>query len=536
MMRALKGIVSFALLISTAWGQTPKLPSFDIADVHASAPATNPDTFVSGGLLSNGRYDLRRATMLDLIGIAWSFDSRKILGGPGWLGFDRFDISAKAEPSTSPETVNRMLQSLITDRFQLALHRDNRPLPAFALNRGDGQPKLKPARGAESPGCQAQSQSGTSSYSVFSCRDITMKAFAEALRRIAGDYLSEPVVDSTGLEGSWDFDISWNPRSRTLQAGANRTTIFEAIEKQLGLKLELRQVPAPVLVVDHVNQTPSANPPGVAQILPPRSMEFEVAAIKSSPPDARFGFRRYPGGRLEMHAFPMRMLIATAWDVDWDHMDERIAGEPKWVDSKRFDIVANTAAASVPQGMGFIDEDFQLMLRSLLIDRFQIAMHFEDRPVSTYTLTSGKPKLAKADPSNRTNCREAGVVAHDPRDVNPRLSRLIQCQNITMAQFARQLRSMDRVESAFNDVVDETGLAGSYDFTISFTPRFLLQSGREGNAVQQSTSSMPSALDPNGTVSFFDALRQQLGLKLEMRKLPMPVLVIDHIEEKPAAN
>ena len=123
----------------------------------------------------------------------------------------------------------------------------------------------------------------------------------------------------------------------------------------------------------------------VAKILPPRSLEFEVATIKASPADERFGFRRYPGGRIEFHAFPMQMLIATAWDVDWDHMDERIAGAPKWVESRRFDVVAKASAA--PDGpQGFIDEDFQLMLRALLTERFGIATHVEDRPVTTYTL------------------------------------------------------------------------------------------------------------------------------------------------------
>jgi uncharacterized protein (TIGR03435 family) len=233
----------------------------------------------------------------------------------------------------------------------------------------------------------------------------------------------------------------------------------------------------------------------------------------------------------------MKMLISTAWDVDWDHMDERIAGAPKWVDSKRFDIVAKASGASDgPQGTGFIDEDFQLMLRALLTDRFGISTHLEDRPVPTYTLTAVRPKLRTADPSNRSNCREARVVAQDPRESNPRLSRLIQCQNVTMEQFAQELQSLDRVEAAFNKVVDETDLKGSFDFTLSFTPRSQLRSSGGDETTQQTTDGVPGASDPNGAISFIDAIRQQLGLKLEMRKRPMPVLVIDHIEEKPADN
>jgi uncharacterized protein (TIGR03435 family) len=73
-----------------------------------------------------------------------------------------------------------------------------------------------------------------------------------------------------------------------------------------------------------------------------------------------------------------------------------------------------------------------MMLRSLLIDRFRMKTHYEDRPVKAYALSADKPKLAKADPGNRTTCRTAGVVPNDPRDRNPMLTRLISCQNITM--------------------------------------------------------------------------------------------------------
>ncbi|MGD1069960.1 MAG: TIGR03435 family protein [Bryobacteraceae bacterium] len=537
-MRAFTGIILFNILRVAALGQPTGIPAFDIASIKASAPATNPDTFASGGLLLSGRYDLRRATMLDLIRIAWGVDSERIVGGPNWLGFDRFDVSAKAPPSTPSATVSLMLRSLLEDRFQLVLHKDSRPLPAFVLTMAKGKPSLKEASGSAASGCQSQPQSGTAAYLEFSCRDITMGAFAGALRRMAGDYLPEPVVDSTGLEGSWDFNIRWNPRSRIVRAGTGRITIFDAIDNQLGLKLKLQYVSAPVIVLDHVNQEPTANPAGVTKILPPRSLEFEVATIGLSPPDERFGFRRYPGGRIELHAFPMKMLIGTAWDVDWDHMDERIAGAPKWADSRRFSIVAKASATpDGPQGTGFIDEDFQLMLRALLIERFKVATHLEDRPVPTYTLTAVRPKLRVADSSRRSNCREARVVAHDPRDVNPRLSRLIECRNITMAQFAQQLQTLDRVEAAFNKVVDETGLNGSWDFTLSFTPRSQLRDGAGAEAGQPAAADgSPGASDPNGAIPFMDAIRQQLGLKLGRRMRPMPVLVIDHIEETPADN
>jgi uncharacterized protein (TIGR03435 family) len=442
-MRTLTALRFAVVLSGAAFGQaTGTAPAFDIADVHASASAANPFSLVSGGFLRGGRYDLRKATMLDLIRIAYGVDADKVVGGPSWLELDRFDISAKAPPTTPPETVNLMLQSLLADRFKLVLHKDTRPLPVFALTMGKGKPKLKEADGSGEGGCRSQPQSG---YAMVACRNMTMETFAQSLRGIASDYLRNPVVDSTGLKASWDFDLKWNPRSRIPQPGAERITIFDAIDKQLGLALEPQEIPTPVLVVDRVNEKPAANPAGVAQALPPRALEFEVAEIKLSPPEEQELYELYPSGRLEMRAFPMKDLISQAWDIDWIHIDERLAGAPKWIESKRFDIFAKTsAAADGPRGTGFMDDDLRLMSRALLIDRFKMSTHYEDRPVPAYVLTAVSPKLRKADASNRANCKEAGVVAHDPRDANPRRSRLIQCQNISVAQFAQLLRAWTR--------------------------------------------------------------------------------------------
>ncbi len=74
------------------------------------------------------------------------------------------------------------------------------------------------------------------------------------------------------------------------------------------------------------------------------------------------------------------------------------------------------------------------MLQSLLADRYKLKTHYENRPVPAYTLLAVKPKLTKADPANRTGCKEAPVVAKDPRDTNPGVSRLVTCQNTSMAQ------------------------------------------------------------------------------------------------------
>ncbi len=529
-MKALSAVCLFVTLSLTILGQAPK---FEISDVHRSGEALNPYTYLSGGVLRGTRYDVRKATMLDLIRVAYGVQPEAIFGGPQWLEFDLFDIAAKAPVGSSPETVRLMLQSLLAERFKLAVHKDTRPMPAFALGAGKDKPKLREASGAGDAGCVYQAQPAGSLSRVYSCHKMTMKAFAEQLHGIAGDYLIEPVVDSTGIEGAWDFDLRWNQRSQVMQGGAARTTIFDAVEKQLGLSLTLKTAPAPVLVIDRVNEKPTDNLPQVARMLPPRELAFEVASLKTSPPDEKgCCFQVTPGGGLESRAMPMRILLAAAWDVDWDHSDEKIAGQPKWVDSARFDIdakAASTTNAPPLMGSGYIDDDVRLMLRALLMERFRMKVHYEDRLTKAYSLVSVKPRMKKADPANRGSCKEARTMPNDPRDVNPILARLLTCQNATMAQFAAQLQGLSSDDFAY-PVEDATGIDGAWDFTLSFTPSWML-----GNQAPQGGVSA-EAPAPNGGISLAEAISKQLGLKLEMRKRMLPVLVIDHIEEKPSEN
>jgi uncharacterized protein (TIGR03435 family) len=514
-------------------------PVFEAADIHPSAPAMNPYTFISGGVLRGARYDLRKATMLDLIRIAYKVEPELVLGGPNWLEFDRFDIAAKAPTSSSPETIRLMLQSLLADRFKLVLHKDTRPMPAYALTLGPGKSKLKGAAGDGNPECQYQPQPAGSAFgTVYACRNMTMAAFAERLHGIAGDYLIDPVVDSTGLEGAWDFDLKWNYRSQVVQAGAERTTIFGAVEKQLGLSLTLQKTPMPVLVIDRVNEKPTENAPEIAQKLPPRELEFEVADLKPSKPgEPGGGMRVTPGGGLEARAMDMRVLLAAAWDIDWDHL-ERFAGVPKWVESAKFDIHAKafTNTNGPPfMGSGYIDDDVRLMLRALLIDRFKMKVHYEERLVDAYVLAAPKSgikmvKMKKADPANRAGCRDARTMANDPRDINPRLSILIACRNTTMAQLAAQLQPLAPDYFAY-PVEDATGLAGGWDFSLSFSPAWMI-----GAAGPEPAGPASGASEPNGALSLADAIGRQLGLKLEMRRQMRPVVVIDHMDEKPAEN
>src|SRR5580700_8510362 len=121
MRRAMRGIGLISLVSGTAWGQgTATAPAaFDIADVHVSPKTLNPR--MSGGALRGTRFEMKQATMVDLVRTAYGLDADKVLGGPSWVELDRFDVLAKAPANTPPETAKLMLQTLLADRFKLVV-------------------------------------------------------------------------------------------------------------------------------------------------------------------------------------------------------------------------------------------------------------------------------------------------------------------------------------------------------------------------------------------------------------------------------
>jgi uncharacterized protein (TIGR03435 family) len=123
-MRPFACISLVGLWSSLAFGQAAgTAPAFDLANVHVSPKTTNPN--MSGGVVRAGRYELRKASMVDLIRSAYSVEPEKVLGGPSWLETDRFDVIAKVPPSTSLEAAKLMLQTLLADRFKLVVHTDS---------------------------------------------------------------------------------------------------------------------------------------------------------------------------------------------------------------------------------------------------------------------------------------------------------------------------------------------------------------------------------------------------------------------------
>jgi uncharacterized protein (TIGR03435 family) len=478
-----------------------------------------------------GHYELRNATLTDLIRTAWSVGAENIVGGPAWMEVSRFDITVAASQQSQKST----LRELLKERFALVVRNGSRDLPAWAIAAGR-KPQLEKAEGTETSGCTLERAVPYSRSAPvrFVCGNITMGAFATALAKVreaSGYIFNYPVLDRTGIEGAWNFTLKWSPRNIYFRTAAGRETISlpDAFESQLGLKLSMVKAPTPVLVVEHavaprVKDSPASAP------------QFEVASVKPTDPKTQgadcSSVRVEPGGRVRID-MTLKGLIAESFG---DISPDRIAGGAKLTNPTCWQIVAkapveNGGAAgwNGPVWNGLDIDSMRKMLGALLAERFKLMTHTEDRPVEGYAITSGGAKLRKADPVNRPGCSEGpGVDAKDPRILNPVASRLITCRNMTLAQFAAEL---NKEVFRSRPLGDRSGIQGRYDFTINFSPTSVF-----GNVAfpDANANELPSI--PDGAISILEALKGQLGLKLEAAKVTAPVLVVDSVEEAPTEN
>src|SRR5579872_3569302 len=286
-----------ALLPAAAFSQTETAPKFEISEIQTSPKTAQP--FARGPFYSNPRYEIRFATMLDLVSMAYALDPEKVYGGPSWLEMDRFDVFAKTAGASNGEQRRLMLRALLADRFGLKIHNDTKPMAAFALTAGK-HTQLKESDGTGEPGCNFKLDNAPPPSSgppagpiqlpviVYTCRNTSMAAFAGGMLAMAGAgqyFNNRPVADQTGLKGNWDFILKFTPKIPAgIQTTGENIPLFDAVEKQLGLKLEAANVPLPVVVVDSVSRKPTPNAPEADQAFPPPPAEFDVAEIKPSAP------------------------------------------------------------------------------------------------------------------------------------------------------------------------------------------------------------------------------------------------------------
>jgi len=194
--------------------------------------------------------------------------------GPDWLQNERFDFSAKIPAGVSREEFQKMLQNLLGERFKLAVHREARPMQIYELTVARNGPKFKqgtPKEPSQETGARGQIQRDPDGFPILTngmsmaiipgharmqSQNQTITWFVQML----STQLQMPVTDATGLTGSYDFMLSWSWDEDTpgAQVAAN-ADLVSAVESQLGLKLEQKKGQWEVLVVDHIEKTPTEN-------------------------------------------------------------------------------------------------------------------------------------------------------------------------------------------------------------------------------------------------------------------------------------
>jgi uncharacterized protein (TIGR03435 family) len=272
----------------TVGAQAPSgatIPTFEVASVK---PNKSGDGRMMLGIQPGGRFTATNVPLRTLIRNAYQLQDFQIVGGPGWIASDRFDILAKAEgnlppapPGGPPGPLQLMLRALLAERFSLVVHEDTRELPTYALvlaradgklgpqlrgsdidcaqmagARGRGGPPVAAPQPGERPPCGIRIGPGQ-----MSAGGLPLSQFATAL----SPFVQRVIVDRTGLAGNFDVDLRWTPDQMPQGApppGApplppinpNGPSIFTAVQEQLGLKLESERSPVSVLVIDKVEQ------------------------------------------------------------------------------------------------------------------------------------------------------------------------------------------------------------------------------------------------------------------------------------------
>jgi uncharacterized protein (TIGR03435 family) len=299
----MKFLISCAVLLSCclALGQQAAGPlAFEVASIKPAAqPVANRGgrAFVRVGMSTDGgmlRYT--NVGLKDVIRAAYKVKEFQI-EGPDWLGNARFDITAKFPEGATEKQVPEMLQALLAERFKLALHRESKESPIYALVVGKGGPKLKAAEVpvGDTPALDKSPRTGAQDVAVarpggnvpvgmmrmmmdpsgmhFQASSVTLAGLAEAISR----FTERPVMDMTEIKGQYDFELVFAPETmrgvRVMggppPAGGDRgagdnapaepaESIFDAVQRY-GLKLEPRKAPIEVLVIDHIEKTPTEN-------------------------------------------------------------------------------------------------------------------------------------------------------------------------------------------------------------------------------------------------------------------------------------
>jgi len=279
------GLATGLVLLVSAYGlfgQTQQHPAFQVASIKPYVQKGEPFNR-SLRPMPGGRLTVHNAPVVMLVQNAYRLQAYQIVGGPDWINSDGYDIEAKPDHEVGTAEVWQMLQTLLADRFKLAVHRETRELPVWALEPAKGGSRL-PA--PKDPNCSQDSESSRPASNLGPCgrimismnpgdlrmlgRSVKMPVFIEMLATALG----RPVLDKTDFKGAADIDVNFTPDELTIglpggggphDPGGTRQVIdpgkpniAAALEEQLGLKLEKTKGPVEVIVIDHVER-PTAN-------------------------------------------------------------------------------------------------------------------------------------------------------------------------------------------------------------------------------------------------------------------------------------
>jgi uncharacterized protein (TIGR03435 family) len=232
-------IIATLLLVSSA-GFAQPAPSFDVATIK---PGTGDGSF-SQDTSPDGRFSARNLTVWNLIRFGYNLTDLQIIGGPGWIKTQGFDIQAQPATPVAKEETFKMVQSLLKDRFRLQAHKENRETPAFSLTVASSGPKLPPANGEGARTMQMGSLNTSSMTLASLCQILEFE-------------LGRPVVDRTGLQGAFAIQLQW-ASDKARVPDSTLPALTTAVQEQLGLKLDSVRNPVEVLVIDNIQQ-PSEN-------------------------------------------------------------------------------------------------------------------------------------------------------------------------------------------------------------------------------------------------------------------------------------
>jgi uncharacterized protein (TIGR03435 family) len=283
-------LVLGAALASVTLAAQSAAPAFEVASIKRNKSG---DGFMGMGMQPGGRLTMTNMPVRQLIVRAYGVQPYQVLGGPSWITSDRFDITAKAPGDASPQEMNAMLETLLADRFKLKVRKETRQSDVYRLvkARADGGlgEALKPAAvncdmargraGGPPPGPGAGPAAargpatggpmmGPCQFLIapgrFQVAGQSMAAFANSL----GMQVGRPVLDETGLQGAYDFTLTFMPDAgRGMPAGPpppgapelppidpNAPALPTALQEQLGLRLESGKGPVEMIVIDSIDQ------------------------------------------------------------------------------------------------------------------------------------------------------------------------------------------------------------------------------------------------------------------------------------------